>query len=252
MSRKQMSRKQNIDRILKNWGYDPDNVNVRVVHGDDGRELIQMRIDMGLLQMEVQGRPDGGQPDGYPTYYDCLLAHEVLEADFTLDEDQCLEVDREFVQFYHRRVCWLALKEFDRAASDASHTLAMMDFCLTHSPDDQWTMSHEQYRPFVMFHRIQASALARLEAGSAEDAIQEINTGLNDLHELFEEHEVGEAFEDNELIAKLIELRESLRDHYRVGRTLQEQLADAVAREEYELAAEIRDKLARRETPFGH
>jgi hypothetical protein len=102
-----------------------------------------------------------------------------------------------------------------------------------------------------MFHRVQASALARLESGSAEEAIHELNTGLDELRDLFEEHEVDEAFDDNELIAKLIELRESLRDHYRVGRTLQEQLEDAVAREEYERAAEIRDKLARRKTPFG-
>jgi hypothetical protein len=73
------------------------------------------------------------------------------------------EVDREFVQFYHRRVCWLTLRAFDRAVKDADHTLALMDFCLEHSPDDQWLMSQEQYRPFVLFHRIQAAALSKLE-----------------------------------------------------------------------------------------
>ena len=44
------------------------------------------------------------------------------------------------------------------------------------------------------------------------------------------------------------ELRESLRQHFRVGRTLQEQLAEAVANEQYEQAAAIRDELNRRNT----
>ena len=29
-----------------------------------------------------------------------------------MTEEQCQEVDREFVQFYHRRVCWLTLREY--------------------------------------------------------------------------------------------------------------------------------------------
>jgi len=117
---------------------------------------------------------------------------------------------------------------------------------VAHSPDRHWTMTHEQYRPFVLFHRIQAAALAELEEDSAEDAIHEINIGLAQLEELFEEHEIDDLFEENELVAKLTELRESLRNHYHVGRTLHEQLEDAVAREEYERAARIRDELARR------
>jgi excinuclease UvrABC nuclease subunit len=51
-----------------------------------------------------------------------------------------------------------------------------------------------------------------------------------------------EEFDEDELVQRLVELRESLRQHFRVGRTLQEQLADAIANEKYELAAEIRDE----------
>jgi len=243
-----MPRKKNIDRVLRDWPYRPETVNVRMVPGDDGRDVIQMRIDMGLLQMEAVGRPDGTVPHGYETYYDYLVSLEFREEDFELDDDQCMEVDREFVQFYHRRICWLALREFDQARIDAEHTLALMDFCAAHSPDDHWTATHEQYRPFVLFHRIQAAALAELEEDSAEGAIHEINAGLAELEELFEKNDLGELFEENELVAKLTELRESLRDHYQIDRTLHEQLEDAVAREEYELAARIRDELARRST----
>ena len=45
---------------------------------------------------------------------------------------------------------------------DADHSLAFMDFVKKYSPNDEWTLSHEQYRPFILFHRTQAAALAAL------------------------------------------------------------------------------------------
>jgi len=242
-----MARSQSIDRILSDWPFDPASVNVRVVRGDDSRDVIQMRVDMGLLQMETTGRPDGTHPEGYETYFDFLVHETVRDDEFELSEEQCQEVDREFVQFYHRRVCWLTLREYARAAADADHTLALMDFCRERSPDDEWTMTHEQYRPFVLFHRIQAAALEQLEREEPEAAVHAINVGLEQLRELFVEHDAEELFEDNELIVRLTELRESLRNDYHVGRTLEERLQDAVADERYELAAQLRDELARRQ-----
>ena len=70
-----MPRHPNIDKILRDWPYEPQSVSVRLVKGLDGRELIQMRIEMGLLQLEVKGRPDGDRPGGYETYYE-FLQHE--------------------------------------------------------------------------------------------------------------------------------------------------------------------------------
>src|SRR5262249_41241489 len=131
---------------------------------------------------------------------------------------------------------------------DADHTLAFMDLCKAHSPDEQWTLSHEQYRPFVLFHRTQAAALSQLDEnqGGPESAIQEINAGLDRMKKLFEEYEAEEEFEDDELVARLIELRESLREQFSIGRTLSEQLADAIKTEQYELAARLRDEIANR------
>jgi hypothetical protein len=240
-------KKQNIDGILREWSYDPDSVSVRMVQGDDGRDLIQMRIEMGLLQLETTGRPDGERPEGSETYYEFLLDQSVHKGEgYVMDEDQCAEADREFVQFYHRRICWLAMREFSKAVRDADHTLGLMDLCRSHSPDDQWTVSHEQYRPFVLFHRIQAAALAELDDSGPESAVQAVNQGLHRLREIFAEHGVEEGFDDHEMVERLIEFRETLRDKFAVGRTLQEQLADAIAAEEYERAARLRDVLNQR------
>lgn len=242
-----MARRHDIDRILNEWPYEPGEISARLVRAADGREVLQMRVEMGLLQLETTGRPDGQRPHSAPTYFDFLAALAGKAGDdFELNGDQCTEADREFMQFYHRRVCWLALREFRRATLDADHTLAFMDFVRDHSPDDQWTLSHEQYRPFVLFHRTQAATLATLEEENAEEAMAELNRGLQKFRDLFSQYDAEEQFEEDELVQRLIELRDTLREQYDLKPSLSEQLADAVASEQYELAAKLRDEMSRR------
>jgi hypothetical protein len=242
-----MARRYDIDRLLREWPYEPGEISARVVKASDGREVLQMRVEMGILQLEATGRPDGQRPGGEETYFDYLrqLAYESDEP-FVLDGEQCAEADREFMQYYHRRVCWLALREFRKAAADADHTLAFMDFVRDHSPGEEWTLSHEQYRPFVLFHRTQAATLARLDEEGAEAALEEVTEGLNAFHDLFVEYEAEDQFEDDELVIRLQELRDTLRERYDLQPSLAEQLAAAVAAEQYELAAQLRDELRRR------
>lgn len=242
-----MSSSKGLDEILRDWGFDPHSLSVRLVKGEDGRDVIQMRVDLGVLQMETQGRPDGQSVQGFATFLDQMLDIEKQDPDFDMDEDQCFEADREFVQYYHRRISWLRLQHYHRAVEDADHTLYLMDVCRDHSPDEEWTMSHEQYRPFVLFHRTQAAALAALDESDAEAAISQIHTGLDQMKEVFVEHEAEDEFEEDEMVQQLRKLRDSLREEYAVGPTLQERLAEAVKTEQYELAARLRDELARRQ-----
>ena len=243
-----MKRTMHLDDLIKDWEFNPHTLNVRMVKGADGRDVIQMRVDMGLLQLETTGRPDGSQIEGHPTYLEFLQELVLESTELVLDEDQCMEVDREFMQFYHRRICWLRLQYYNRAVMDADHTLRLMDISERVSPDDEWTRSHEQYRPFVLFHRTQAAALGALEEEeSGEDAVQAINGGLETIREFFVKHEAEEHFEEDELVVRLVELRETLRSEYEVGQTLKEKLTAAVEQEQYELAAKLRDELNQRE-----
>ena len=248
-------RKKHIDDILREWEFDADEVNVRLVKASDRRDVLQMRIDMGVLQLEVDGRPDGELLQGFDTMCD-LLAAETLDVgeDFVMTDEHCREADREFVQFYHRRVCWLALRQYENAVRDAAHTLNLMDICRRHSPDEEWTLTHEQYRPFVLFHHTQAGALAALEDGpdGAEAAISAINDGLDRLRLFFDDFELEERFEGDEFVSRLVELRESVRERFEVGRTLHEQLAEAVESEQYELAARLRDQLQQKGESHRH
>jgi hypothetical protein len=245
-----MAQNQDIDAILRDWPYQPGVISARVVRAGGRRKVLQMRIELGLLQMEFTGRPDGERPGGKDTYLE-YIAGQLGDDDLpqALTDDQCFEIDREFVQYYHRRICCLALREFERAVADADHTLELMDFVANHSPNEEWTASHERYRPFVHFHRTQAVALAVLEKSGPEPAIEEINKGLEAMRKIFAAAEAEEQFESDELVGQLRELKESLRKEYQVGPTLAEQLAEAVAAEEYERAARLRDEIARRHVP---
>ena len=69
-----MKRKKDIDAALAGWPYKPDVVQARLVPAADGRDVLQMRLDLGVLQLEASGRPDGTKPHGYPTYFDFLKA----------------------------------------------------------------------------------------------------------------------------------------------------------------------------------
>jgi len=239
---------RDIDSLLRSWEYRPGEVTARLVKTRSGRQVLQMRIDMGVVQMETDLRPDGRRPNGAETYYDYLVGEVIREGDaFKLSREQCTEADREFVQFYQRRLCWLSLREYRRAARDADHSLAFMDFVREHAPDDEWMLSHEQYRPFVLFHRVQAAALAVLEEQGPEAAIAEINVGLGRFRDLFARYDAADQYADDELVKRLEEMRESVRRRYELGRTLDEQLAEAVKAEDYELAARIRDRIRRGE-----
>ncbi|MFN7730381.1 MAG: UvrB/UvrC motif-containing protein [Pirellula sp.] len=242
-----MRSSKGLDEILRNWEFDPHALSVRLVKGDDGRDVIQMRVDLGVLQMETKGRPDGQPIEGFATFLDRMLKREENDPDLVMDEDEQFEADREFVQYYHRRISWLRLEHYHRAVEDANHTLALMDFCRDHSPDEEWTMSHEQYRPFVLFHRTQADALAALDEAGPEAAVAKINEGLIELKEVFTEHGAEDEFDEDEMIQQLCSLRDSLCKEHEIGPSLQEQLVEAVKSEQYELAARLRDELARRQ-----
>ncbi len=239
-----MSYARDLDDILGDWPYQPRTVSARLVRAGDGREVLQMRVDLGVLQMEATGRPDGTKPGGAETYLDWLLRESFhWGGQSNLSDEQLEEVERELSQFYHRRICWLAVRAFDRAVTDANHTLSFLDFLERCEVDEDWKREQMQQRTLVLFHRTQAAALAHLETEGAESAIEEINQGLKLIDR------VGEsiaAAPPSQMQRQLRGLQDWIRDQYQMDRTLAEQLADAVAAEEYERAARLRDELARR------
>jgi len=242
---------QDIDTALQGWDFKPGMVQARLVQAADERQVIQLRVDLGLLQIETNGRPDGARPHGHTSYFDYLVQQarvaETGGQTFVLSEEQCLEADREFVQFYHRRLCWLALRNFERAVADADHTLAFMSFIREHSPSEEYTLAHEQYRGFVLFHRTQAAAARAVEQDQPEAAVDAVRDGLEKLRAFFAAYDAEDRMEEDGMVQRLREMEQSLRQSHGIEETLREQLDRAVANEDYEAAARIRDALRGRQ-----
>ena len=51
-----------ISSVLGDWEYAPGELRVRKIVGRDGRAKIQVRMDLGVMQLEWDGRPDGVRP----------------------------------------------------------------------------------------------------------------------------------------------------------------------------------------------
>jgi hypothetical protein len=246
--------RRDIDEAIHGWPYDPEpgEVVAREVRARDGRMVLQIRLDLGLLQLEIEGRPDGTRPHNFLTYLDYLrhraaargLAPGGKAPSWSMEPVHCAEADREFAQYYHRRVAWLSLQRYDRALRDADHTLALMDFVARHGPGGEYVESHERFRGPVLFQRTQALAALALERRKPEEAVDAVHDGIGRLADHQEawagEHE-GEESLNEPLIEQLRVLEGEIHKNFAISKTLKEQLDEAVATEDYERAARLRD-----------
>jgi hypothetical protein len=246
-----------ISRILAAWPYDDDSgLQVRRIKGKDGSPKIQMRIDLGLIQMELSGRPDGTRPFGFTT----LLDHYRHEAQahredhgwyegFELDSGECAALRQEALQFYHRRIASIALQDYGQAVADADHNLELLDFLKAFARNQEDWLASEQYRAFIMSHRVQALAMQHLSREDVNAALLEVSRGLRQIREIFAAQDREEDFEDCAEAAVLQDLQRKLEARYQVGhkQRLHILLDDALRREDPDTAADLRAQLRRLE-----
>jgi hypothetical protein len=129
-----MSESVDLRRLLLSWPYDPEQ-DARIVNGDDGRELLQVRTLMGIEQYEMDGRPDGARPHGMESaleYFQKRL--EVAkaagkEAEFGLTPKHCAELFTEGTLYYYRYVRLLQLQDWARTIRDTKTQFARIRLC---------------------------------------------------------------------------------------------------------------------------
>lgn len=248
--------RRDLDDVIQGWPYDPEpgEILAREVKTRDGRSVLQIRVELGVLQLEISGRPDGSRPHGFVTYLDYLRycvasrgqAASGKAGPWMMEQEHRDQADREFIQFDHRRTAWLQLRRYDKAILDADHTLALMDFVRRHGNEEDYVASHEQFRGLVQFHRTQAQALIAIERRRPEEAIDALREGMAKLtgHQRTwwedRDADLGES-PNPSLVDQLRIFEQEIRKNYAVEKTLREQLDEAVAREDYEQAARLRD-----------
>jgi hypothetical protein len=242
-----------ISHILESWDYKAGEVMVRRFKGKDGVEKIQLRVDLGLLQMNAKGRPDGKRPSGHGSLLELFqlkLKQHLAENDdsdegFSLNEEDCGRLQLEILQFHHRYLCLLQLQDFKGATRDARHNLAVFDLAERYAESEELAWSLKQFQPHVLMVLARARASQALAEGEYDLAISRIEEGLSRLRNFYQSHGKPEMEEHSGEIRSLEVWLDKIRsDRPLTSRELLEKaLTEAVQKEDYERAAEMRDAL---------
>lgn len=251
-----MYRKMDIDigHILSDWPYEPGQVTARRVHGEDGRDKIQLRLDLGILQMEVSGRPDGRRPHGRNS----LLAHyehklkryrEEHNSDegFELDERACELLRAEGVMYYHRYLAEFVLEDFEGVERDTTRNLQLFDFCNAYAKEESDRYILERYRPYVIMMCARARGRAAIRDNRPKAGLAAVRKGIKRIKAFYERFGQENLVEASPEITILQAMADDVKGMIPVDpiRRLQHRLDEAVRQERYEDAASLRDQLRR-------
>lgn len=243
-----------IAHLLRRWDYTPGATQVRQVKGRDGLPKLQLRLDLGILQMEVAGRPDGKRPMGQPSWLDFyqkrLREHREeagSEAGFELAAEDCERLHHEAIQYYHRAVCLGAVGNHGGVVRDTQHNLAILHMLAGMSPFPQGAALRHALGPQVVVLRTRSLAEPAIAKKRMTDAARAIEQGIADVKAIRagSEHEDENVPEVDFLEGWLNDIRGKIPLNPR--QKLQRQLDDAVQREDFETAAKVRDELKRLE-----
>ena len=74
--------RRDMDETLQGWPYEPEpgEVIAREIRARDGRTVLQIRIELGLLQWRSRAGPTAIRPHGFATYLDYLRHRAAREA----------------------------------------------------------------------------------------------------------------------------------------------------------------------------
>lgn len=241
-----------LTKFLQDWPYEPGRVNARRIIGTDGRPKLQIRIDLGVLQLELDGRPDGRRPEGFDSLLTCqqhrlqrYASETGSTAGFVLSQDECRALREEAVQYHHRYVALFALGDFAGVARDARRSLELFDLCRDFGETEVDRTILEQFRPQVVMMRTRAEAEMAIAAGQPKKAIAALDGGLAELRSVFDDAGRLDAFDQANEVQLLRGMRDALIPKLPASQKaeLQERLRAAIDAENYELAAILRDEL---------
>lgn len=240
-----------ISHILRTWEYKPDEMNVRRVLGDDNKEKIQMRLDLGLLQMEVEGRPDGKRPFGFESLLDyqldALRRHQERkgsDGDWKLPAEEANKLRLEALQYYHRYLSFFFLEDWVGLVRDTARNLVVFDLLWKFGPEeDRW--SSEQYRPYVLMMNTRGKVSLSLQERDYDLALRQLEGGIQAIESFYEQHGRNELVAESQELQFLQEWADKVRQRKPLSprEKLQKALEEAVREEAYERAAQIRDAL---------
>src|SRR6266542_3460983 len=200
-----------LNSILKDWPHENGSIKVRKVAGLDGREKLQLRVDLGVLQMELTGRPDGRRPHNCESlleYHQKRAARAEQKGEtYEVTPEQCAELQQEGIQYYHRYLSLFQINDFEGVVRDTQRNLDLFTFLAEH--------------------------------------IAEIERGREAIVDFLQQSNFPELVSKSSEIAFLDEWLEEVKAKRPLSKLeiMQREMESAIAKELYERAAELRDAI---------
>ena len=228
---------KDISKLLTSWPHASGKLNVRIIEVEEGREVLQIRIELGVLQMELEGRPDGVKQDGFGSLVELV---EMQGVEGGLEPEMCRKLREEGVQRSHRAAALFAVGRWELVIRDCDDNLSLFDLCKYNALESQDKMALEQFRGAVIAMRARSAAEWAVEREDTRGAMEAIDRGLSELEEALDEH-----WEDSNEVQLLRGMKEALIPKLPTSERadLQERLQRAIDNENYELAAILRDEI---------
>lgn len=246
---------EDIAPLLHHWPFDPEN-SIRKIISPEGAEKIQVRVDQGpfqgILQMELDGRPDGRRPhdsafvlDHFQGKLDSFIEENGATDGFSLKKSHCSELFDESRLLYERYVFLLQLQDYDRVIRDTEQNMDLFRFVNKYAATKKDRLHLEKWWPYIL----RIHAIARVMIATQDN---DFESGIKIIENVLDQIEHLEAVEAEEFVVEkrrsikaLNELREEL-DQKRPPtepERLKKELLEAIDNEEFERAAQLRDQI---------
>ena len=158
---------------------------------------------------------------------------------------------REGLQYYHRYLSAFHLREYDIVSRDTERNLRLFGFVVEHASRQRDKIEFDQYRPYVTMMRTRALALQQLAKSDFTAALQQIDDGIARIRQFLREYHQEERESECVELNFLVGWRREVEQERPTGplERLEHQLELAVALEDYEEAARLRDQIRQLQGP---
>ena len=242
--------------ILDGWDFEPGKISVRKIIGSDQRQKIQARVDLGVMQFEVEGRPDGNRPEGCESlliFHERRLMEYQREFDgddeFELGTEDCRRLRHEAYLYHQRYVSLFVLEEYEAVERDTETTLRVIDLCHRYAASQRDREALSAYRNYALMMNTRARALQEVKCDEFENGLAIVEAGIVSLQKAVAVEdaydppcEIDNSSEVDLLVALRGEIIARMPDS--ALPKLNSELAAALLAEDYELATAIRDRIA--------
>ena len=245
-----MEHSGDITDILRSWEFDADN-QVRIIQAADGREVLQIRQPLGIEQYELDGRPDGKTPAAKECFLEALqarleshIAEHGSDADFRVSHADFLQLQNEGILYYYRYLVLFQIGDFERTARDTEHNLGICDIVERYAEVEDDKKEILQYRPYILRMYAISKAMISLHQQLKTAAREILESAISEIEGMPDIDTPAFQFER---IRSLKYLRSTLKQvlEQKVSplESLKQELDTAIEDENYERAAEIRDRI---------